>query len=280
MRMSLKRIFSLSIAILILASPGHADLIPGGNDRISITCTTTHIAAILEAVGGDLVAITTVIPSGMCPGHFDVSPGELINIRNSELVIYHGYERFMKDMTKDTQGKNAFVKIEVDNNWMIPDVHVTAVREMETILSSGFPDLSGYFSANAEKYIQQITEAKTRLLASLEEIRGRKVIASSMNADFIKWTGLEILSTFGRDEDISLKEYSRVAAVGAAKNAELVIDNLQSSGKTGRTLATELEIPFQMLSNFPEQSDSSYSYLNTLDENCAKLLKGLEDKEL
>lgn len=278
--MSLKRIFFLSIAILILASPMHAGSLFGDKGTIHITCTTTHIAAILEAVGGDKVEITTVIPSGMCPGHFDISPGELINIRNSELVIYHGYERFMKDLIKENQEKNAFVKVDVNDNWMIPNVHVMAVREIETILSSEFPDLSGYFSNNAEMYIQRIMEAKTRLLVSLEDVRGRKVVASSMNADFIKWTGLEIICTFGRDEDISLKEYSQVAATGARENAELVIDNLQSSGKTGQTLAAELEIPFQILSNFPEQSDKGYTYLNTLYENCARLLKGLERKEL
>jgi len=272
MRRYLKILCLLFIYTFVLVSAVLAD---AGDDRIAVTCTTTNIAAILEAIGGDKVTVTTVIPFGMCPGHFDISPGEVMRIRNADIVIFHGYERFMKDLTKDAKGKTDYVKVEVSDNWIIPDVHIKAVRAIETILSSRFPGSAVYFSANAERYIRQVEDAGARLAASLKPLKGHPVIASSMNTDFIQWTGLKTVSTFGRDEDISLKELKGVVESGSRDKAGMVIDNLQSSGKTGRAIADELNIPVETLSNFPEEAAGRYYYIRTLEENCAKIINTL-----
>lgn len=231
---------------------------------LQVTCTTTLIESAVRAIGRDRVSVTTIVPFGMCPGHFDISPSEVKRIKGSDLFIAHGFERFLKDLVKGEGDVIPIVRVGVQENWMIPGVHIKAVKRITDILSSRCPASASFFQKNAAQYSAAIRREEHRLLDELAYLRATPVICSELNASFIRWLGFSVVATFPRDEDISVKGLRDITRAAKRAGVHCVFDNLQSSGRVGRTLASELKIPLVMLSNFP--GEKSPSYLETLKQ--------------
>ena len=72
-------------------------------------------------MGGGLFETHTVIPYGMCPGHFDLSPGEARVLLEAPLVY------FITDMnslskTLISGERNSLVSVGIKGNWMVPEI--------------------------------------------------------------------------------------------------------------------------------------------------------------
>lgn len=242
---------------------------PCAAECLQVTCTTTLIESVVRAIGQDRVSATTIVPFGMCPGHFDISPGEVQRIKGADLFIAHGFERFLRDLANGDKNAIPIVSVGVHENWMIPGVYIEAVERITDILSSRCPASAAFFQKNAAHYKGNIRHEEHHLLGELAYLRETPVICSEMNASFISWLGFSVVATFPRDEDISVKRLRDIVIAAKRGGVRCVFDNLQSSGKVGRTLASELGIPLVMLSNFP--SEKSPSYLETLKQTGQKI---------
>jgi ABC-type Zn uptake system ZnuABC Zn-binding protein ZnuA len=236
---------------------------------LQVTCTTTLIESAVRAIGQDRVCVTTIIPYGMCPGHFDISPGEVARIKGSDLFIVHGFERFLRDLANGDKDTIPIASVGVQDNWMIPGVYIEAVERITDILSSRCPASAAFFQKNAAQYSTDIRHEEHRLLAELAYLRDTPVICSEMNASFIRWLGFSVVATFPRDEDISVKGLRDIVRAAKRAGVHYVFDNLQSSGRVGKTLASELATSLVMLSNFP--SERSPSYIETLKQTGQKV---------
>lgn len=237
---------------------------PGAAECLQITCTTTLIESAVRAIGRDRVSATTIVPFGMCPGHFDISPGEVKRIKESDLFIAHGFERFLRDLVNGDKHTIPLVSVGVRENWMIPGVHIQAVERITDILSSHGPSSAAFFEKNAAQYSGAIRRAEKQLLGKLAYLRDTPVICSELNASFIRWLGFSVVATFPRDEDVSVRGMSDIVIAAKRAGVHCVIDNLQSSGRVGKSLASELGISLVMLSNFPNERPPSY--IETLEQ--------------
>jgi zinc transport system substrate-binding protein len=236
------------------------------NNKLKTVCTTTDLSSIVLAIGKDEVTVNTIIPYGMCPGHTDISPREISQVKNADLVLANGFESFLSDITASDELK--IIKIETKKNLMVPANHIWAAKELTNILIDKKPDLKIYFMKNCYDYINEIKKIEKEILEKLNEIRGKDVVCAFMNKEFVEWLGANVIAVFPRDEDLSLKSLNDIVSNARRNNPALVIDNLQSSGKVGETIAKELDLPLVILSNFPEEDD----YLSTLKNNCSKIM--------
>lgn len=239
-------------------------------EKYNIICTTTHLSSIVNELIPDNSNISTIIPSGMCPGHFDLSPGEVQRLNNADMVFYHGYEHFIHDLHLSENTK--LIKIHSSGNLMVPQNHIKAAIHIASVLLEKYPDLVEIIQPNLNKYVAQINLQENEIIDKLNSFKNTPVVCASINKEFVQWLGANIVATFPRDEDISLNSMHKIMTLANKKKIVLVIDNLQSSGKVGKTFAEELKVPLMMLSNFPENN----SYLETLQTMCDKIIESLE----
>ncbi|MBN2301172.1 MAG: zinc ABC transporter substrate-binding protein [Lentisphaerae bacterium] len=248
--------------------------------KILVTCTTTLLSSVVTAVAGQDADVHTIVPFGMCPGHFDLTPGEVHKLMNADILLYHGFERFLGDI--EFYPRTKVVRANVSGNWMIPDIHTQAVQRVVSILSETSPRMNIEMSRNADAYNQIIAQKANAAKMRLAKYKGIPVTCSDMNRDLAEWFGFKVVAKFARDEDVSVSALHRIVAQSRKLRARLVIDNKQSGGKMGRTIARELDVPMALLSNFPE-SDSTetdkYPYIRTLDHNCNAILEALAGRE-
>ena len=229
------------IAIGVISSSAAPD------NPCRVVCTTTHLAAVIQAVAGDTIEVKTIVPFGMCPGHFDISPGDIKMLDSAPLIVSHGYEMFLKGIPFSGQRRS----VSVSGNWMIPEVQEAAAFEMVHVLSDQWPEHKEVFVRNAERYKTTIDALWEEMQGCLQPYRGLDVMCSSMNQDWIEAMGFHVVDAFPRDEDVTSKTMMQL--IDKAKNEKVccVIDNQQSHGKVGKTIAEEADVPFFMISNFP-----------------------------
>lgn len=237
--------------------------------RLKIVGTTSMMGSIAEEIGGDYVEVHSIVPGGMCPGHFDIKPSCIKAVSESGVVVlYHGWEEWIDELVKSAgaEPKQRF-KIEVKGSWMVPDNHIMAAEKIYEIISDIDPQNKNYYYENLNEYINQIKQTIELIKNKSKRWKGKKAVCSLQQAMFLKWLGLEIVDTYGRAEDMSPKEISKILEKSKKENAEIVVDNLQSSSQIGQLIKKQMDSEYVILSNFPIKQ----TYICELKENVNKI---------
>jgi len=244
---------------------------------MGIVTSTTDISSVVEAVAPDDAKVVNIVPGGVCPGHFDLSPVEANLIFLSDLIIYHGYESWFKKI-EELDLDIDIVDLKTDGSWMIPNVYLKGALEISNILKEEYSSDSIRMDEINKKYKKLKTSIDSLSVIVSEKkksIKGFKVICNEHQKDLLEFLGAEVISVFSPGDDISLKEISEVVKVGREENVQLVVDNLQSGQKVGRTIADELKSKYIIFSNFPDED----GYKATLLSNINLLMEILSDKD-
>src|SRR5262249_50968234 len=116
-------------AALALAAPAHAEL--------RVVATTTDLAAIATAVGGDLVTVDTIVPPAVDPEAFEPRPGDLEKIRGAQLLLRVGlgYDYWLDKLVRQAGDKRLMRGSEgyVDASTGIPLLEVSG----QTVVNEG-----------------------------------------------------------------------------------------------------------------------------------------------
>ncbi len=244
---------------------------------IGIVTSTTDISSVVEVLAPDDAKVVNIVPGGMCPGHFDLSPVEANLIFLSDLILYHGYESWFKKIG-ELKLDIDIVDLETDGSWMIPDVYLKGALEISNVLKKEYDSDSVRIEEIDKKYKKLKTSIDSFsfiVSGKKKSIKGLKVICNEHQKDLLEFLGAEVISSFSPGDDISLKEISEVIKVGREENVQLVVDNLQSGQKVGKTIADELKSKYIIFSNFPGEN----GYKATLLSNINLLMEILSDKD-
>ncbi len=237
------------------------------SDRIRIAASTTMIEAIVKQVGRSRVEVEAIVPGGMCPGHFDISPSQMATITQADAMLYQGWENWVKVLIRSKTDIAEPKLVGIQGNWLIPDVHIKAVERIKEILVSMDPDGSTLYEANAACYADSVAKVALEITERFTSYAGTKVLCSKLQADFLAWLGFDVVGTFERQEDLTPRKLADLIALGRNQKVHLVVDNLQSGRRVGEEIARELGAEHAVISNFPLEG----SYLETLKENANEL---------
>jgi zinc transport system substrate-binding protein len=93
------------------------------------------------------------------------------------------------------------------------------------------------------------------------------VLCDEQQTGFVKWAGLNIISTYGRPETFTPQAVKELADKGRVGKVVLVIDNMQTGGESGKALAEELGVGHIVLSNFPGGYENTETWEKAIDKN-------------
>lgn len=266
-------------AMLLLAAAFGCQ--PESAEKLTVATGTTHIADIVQEVGGEKVEVVNIVPPGLCPGHFDLKPADVEKLAGAKLLLHHDWQEklFTKDLL-DSVGNQELeaVPIAVAGNWMAPPVRKQAVEKIAAILSERDPANKDLYQANASRLIAQIEEKNQEVQARLEAagIKGTRVLCAEMQQGFLSWAGFEVVGTYGRPEELTPQLLQDLVDQGRRAGVRLVADNLQSGPEAGAPLARELDVPRVTLSNFPGGFPGTDNWSAALDKNIELLLEALK----
>lgn len=241
--------------------------------RIRVVASTTLISTIVQTIGGDRFAVTTIAPAGLCPGHFDLKPSDVAAANNARLILNHGWEAWYPSLEKAIipPGPRR-VTLSTQGNWMIPEQQKQAAKEIAVLLAKIDTARADTYRLTAGRYQSEVDSVAAAARAMLAGKELPPTIASEQQTPFLKWLGFRVVATYGRAEDFTAQELTRLARVASDSGVKLVVDNLQSGPDTGKPLADGLGAKHVTLTNFPLHG----SYRQALLDNAAVLAQAVE----
>jgi zinc transport system substrate-binding protein len=247
---------------------------------------SSFITSIIQDLTDSKLKTRTIIPPGVCPGDYDVKPGDIQALADSKALLIHNYQQNYGNIAGAVEAAdNADLVITVLNvtgNWMVPAVQAEGVGKIAEALGEIYPENAAYYQGNATERIQAILaygeQVRNRLLGA--GVQGVKVICAAMQEGFVRWVGLNVVATYGRPEELSPGDVQRLINQAEDAGVALVIDNLQSGSTTlGAALQQDIEAVPVTLSNFPGGLENTETWEKAIDKNVALLLAALNQWE-
>ncbi len=265
-RCSLEHVISALSAPLVLLLAVGCGPRPAG--RLQVVASTADISAIVRAVGGDSVFVTTVAPATLCPGHFDIPPSAVAAANNAELLLSHGWETWLPGFEQALANPRLRkVKLATAGNWMVPAVHRAAVEEIAVLLAEADTASAPRFRRAADRYRAKVDTVAGQARGRLAGRQLPRVIGAEHQAPLLRWLDFPVVATYGRPEEFTAAELTRLARLAVDSSVGLFVDNLQSGPDAGTALAEAAGARHVTLTNFPLDDD----YPATLLANVAAI---------
>ncbi|MDP2755438.1 MAG: metal ABC transporter substrate-binding protein [Nitrospirota bacterium] len=233
-----------------------------------VVATTSFIGTIAKAIGKDRVNVVTLVPGGMCPGHFDLKPDDILAITDAMIILNHGWEMWIKFLNS-MEKKGSIRTINIQGSWMIPEVHIRVTNEITRILAEVDPQNSKWYEKNSVIYKREVELATIKVKEEVKPFQNVKAVSSEHQAEFLRWLGFDVVATYKRPEELTPKGLIEIIQRAKREGVQVVVDNLQSGPKTGEQIAIEIGARHVVLTNFPLGD----SYIGCLKENVGKVIK-------
>jgi manganese/iron transport system substrate-binding protein len=104
----------LASAALALGACGQAGTAPGADDgRVHVVASTSIIGDIVSQVGGEHVAVSTLVPVGGDAHTFSPTPQDVARVSEAQAVFVNGagYEEFLADLLRSAGGAGEVVEL-------------------------------------------------------------------------------------------------------------------------------------------------------------------------
>ena len=295
------------------ASPGSSvaptgTLAPSGAQRVVVVASLPIFATMVEAVGGDLVEASAVLPPGTDPHTYQPTPRDVAKLAEAALVVYNGGELDpWMERQIEAVGSRARVVVlseglepppgvveeeepvgeaptaEHDHGvnphfWLDPDFAIVYVQRIADGLATVDPAHAETYRANAERYASEIRAfdawAKEQI-ATIPPERRKLVTFHDAFPYFAAHYGLELVGVVilspGREP--SPQEVAQLVQRIRAEGVPAIFVEPQFNPKLAQTIAQEAGV--RVLELYSDAAPPGMDYLGMMRQNVTNVVEGL-----
>lgn len=224
-----------------------------------ITVSNSYLYAIVRDLCGDQTAVFCIVPPGMCPGHFDIKPSDARRLFQSRLMLAFDFQQSIgKSLPQNGRGP-AFHTVTAPPGLCIPQTYLTMTHRIAEILIAEYPQRQAEFQERLTQIDQRIKELEAECAAAGEPLNLHQspVLSSRHQAEFAKWLGLDVVSTFsGRDTETAAN-INTTLHESDPHVLRWIIANQQEGTQLAKALSDRIGAPVAIFSNFPNTVGSS-----------------------
>lgn len=246
---------------------------------IRIAAGTTLVADIVNDLGQGFLTATTLMPAAACPGHTDLRASDLRRLHEARAIILHDWQAHLDAVMGPIKSEATLADkvrfVEAPGNWLVPQRQQAATLAVAQILAALDPPHAGLYRERAKARAAAIARIAKDVAAKALPLKGLPVMADVQQKPLLAWFGCQVAAEYGRFEETGPERLARAVAAAKAAHVRLVIDNLQSSGGAGKTLAEDLDAAYAVLSNFPGAFDNTPTWATTIAANLERCLAAL-----
>ena len=291
-------VIGVVIALLVGACGTTGASGPADAGGLKVVATTTVFADLIRNVGGDRIAVDSIIPAGAGPEDYELKPDDARKLADAHVIVSNGVglDDFLDDLIDAAGGGTAArlvlgegletIILEGEANphfWLDPSIvadhYLPAILAMLAELD---PAGSGVYEANATAYGNQVRELDASNKAKIEEIpvENRKLVTfHDAFPYFARHYGFEevgvILENVGQEPTAA--ELAALVETVKAANVKAVFSEAQFSPDLSRTLADEAGIAqvVTTLYNDTVGPPPVDTYLKMMEWNVDEIVKAL-----
>lgn len=241
----------------------------------AIATSNAYLAAAVHDLIGDDEPVLGLAGPGMCPGHFDLRPSQIDELRGCALLLRFDFQRGLdRKLGQLIDGGLQIIEIEGPAGLCAPSAYVQTCRAVgDALVTSGLlPDVErGRRLAHIEKRVNRlITGLRDRMTGNVTS--GIRVVASHRQEVFSEFLGLTVVATFsGADTALA----SEIDAAVEEQDVRLVIANRPEGRRLADALGERLGVPVVVFDNFPDPDRHHGRFDALLTDNVDRLLAAL-----
>jgi len=267
----LLRVLLLLALAVLMGVPAYA----AGPIRILVG--TTLIEDIATDLGGGRLGTRTLIPGSACPGHSDLRASDVSFAGEAQAVLIHDWQQSMPMLLAlrraAPEAQSKLRVLSASGNWMLPERQAEATTAVGKLLAELVPADAKDIQARTKARQGRIAALSSRLKARAVQagLPGTRVICDVMQRPLLEWLGCVVVAEYGRFEGMNPRQLAEVMSKAKAGKAVLVVDNMQSTGGSGKALADDLGAGHVVLTNFPGADTQAATWEQALQWDVERL---------
>lgn len=241
----------------------------------TVATTTSYLEAVTRDLLGSETAILRLAEPGACPGHFDIRPSQVRELRRCRALLRFDFQNSLDAKFTGT-GTNGptILEVKLNGGMGVPANYLTACRQAaDHFVAAGL--LSPAQAADRLRIVSARLEVLTRDLTNRVAragLSGAPVIASGHQRDFCEWLGLKVVAAFRPADTARIREIETAISEGRHANVRLVIANLPEGRRTADALADRLDARVVVFENFPALHQGTVTFDQMLAANVKALV--------
>ncbi len=178
-RLQIVRAFTLGAALALAACSAQPAATADG--RIPVVTTISTFNSLVEGVGGNLVAVKSLVPVGASPEEYQPTPQDVATLSNARLLVENGVglESWLARTIANTQSKDLKIVVASDgltpkndnpHLWMDPQYAKHYVFAIRDALVSIDPPHAAEYRRNALRYAGELDALAASIAARIHTI--------------------------------------------------------------------------------------------------------------
>lgn len=304
-----KRWFVGFVFILLLLSACGANNTSSDAKEIRVVSTIAQIADVVENVGGNLVEVESLMGSGVDPHLYNAVQSDIEKLDSADIIFYNGLnlEGQMDEIFKQMNDLKPTIAVgeHIDETKLLADpesdkvydphiwfdmsIWKDVVQIVADELSNLDPDHEEQFQANADQYLQQLSETELYLEEKITEIPEESRVLVTAHDAFhyfgvrygFEVVGLQGLST---ESDYSVSDLNKIIDLIIDRNIkgvfiessvsersiQAVVEGAQEKGHT-------LQIGGELFSDaMGEEGTEEGTYIGMVKHNIDTIVEALK----
>lgn len=268
----------ISILITILTSGCRDE--KEADTRPVICVTNSWLECAVKDIAGDYVKIVRLLPPGHCPGHFDLSPKHLDDIRKSDVVLRFHFQSGMDGAFKGALKQGAEIcSVKIGEGQCVPDTYFSSATEVSKYLSKRFPEKSSDFYKNIKILKKRLDELTNSAQIKAKELglEDKNILCSKHQAVFCRWLGMNVLAEFQDLSDAAASDVADILQKVGEQKVDFIVGNFQGGSSFAMALAERFGAPIIVLSNFPSMLENENSFEKLVSNNIEKFRSNISE---
>lgn len=290
----MKKLLLLCLCLLLVSGCGSTDSVD--KSKLQIAASFYPMAEFAQAVGGDKVQVTTMVPAGAEPHDWEPAPKDLTRLGRSKVFVYNGIVEPWAEQALNALSERNIMGVQAGEGlyecngkqdphiWLSPKKALVEVERITAALCAADAANAEYYRANSKKYCAELAALDKKLeniTASAK--RTSFVTAHAAFGHLANDYGLRQLAIAGLSPDAepTPADLQRLINTVRREDVKYIFFETLSNPKTAKLLAEETGAQVSVLDPLEglneEGRRDKLTYLKIMERNIENLDKALNE---
>jgi ABC-type Zn uptake system ZnuABC Zn-binding protein ZnuA len=240
-----------------------------------IAVTNSYLECAVRDLCPEGVEVLCLAPPGMCPGHFDISPAQVRQLRNCRVLLLFDFQRSIEERLSRLRDNGLKTHlVQAPAGLCVPDTYLATCKQVGQMLSGVYPEKTVQFEERLAAVERRLQTLATDLRASVASsgMTTAAVLTSNHQAKFAEWLGLRLIATFIGSDLETMAGVDHCLKKAAGEDIRFVIANQQEGTGLADALAERLHAKAVVFSNFPQSCEGVDGFDRLVRDNVGLLL--------
>lgn len=221
-------------------------------DQIKVAVTILPQAELVNKIGGEQVAVSVLVPPGVDPHTYELSPGQLKELSETALYIRIGHIDFEKNWMNRIAGTNKDMviidssqSIEIINGdphiWLSPRLAKIQAENIARALQEADPEHQQYYADRLQNLQKELDQLDSDIGEKLSPLKGSKFLVFHPSwGYFARDYGLEEIAIERDGKEPTAKELAELLSWAKTEGIKVIFASPQHSTREAEAVAREL----------------------------------------